>query len=73
MKICAQSNKAVAGFFDLAFIEDYATKGFGPVENSDPAVSYFLESITDRSGYLSSHLGTAVTDFISGQLAGAGE
>ncbi|MBQ0039761.1 MAG: hypothetical protein KBS64_04990 [Treponema sp.] len=60
----------ITGSFDLAFLDDYGTKGFGPVENTDPLIAKYLGAEVDRSGYLSSHLAMEVTDFISKQQLG---
>lgn len=68
MEICLRENKAVSGSFDLNFVEGYATKGFGPVENTDLVTAWILDAEMDRSGYVSSHLGSAVTEFISSQI-----
>ncbi len=57
----------IRGCFDLSYIDDYTTKGFGPVENSNPALGIFLGVKPDRSGYMSNHLGTVVTEFIRSQ------
>ncbi|MEE1182595.1 MAG: hypothetical protein UHY90_10120 [Treponema sp.] len=63
----------IKGSFDLAFLEDNPSKGFGPVENSDPVLAWQLGLEPDRSGYISSHLAMDVTDFISSQLVKGGE
>lgn len=59
---------AVKGTFDLSFLDDYPTKGFGPVENTDPVLGKYLGVSPDRSGYMSSHIAMAVSDFISQQM-----
>ena len=59
----------IAGTFDLCFIDEYETKGYGPVENTDPLSAFFLKTEPDRSGYMSNHLGAIVTEFIKSQSA----
>ncbi|WP_407399280.1 hypothetical protein [Treponema sp.] len=63
----------VKGTFDLSYLEDNPTKGFGPVENTDPVLAWHLGVEPDRSGYISSHLAVDVTDFISRQIIGVSE
>ncbi len=63
-KILAK-NKHLLGSYDLSFIEGYDTKGFGPVENTDPLISFLMDNDIDRSGYLSSHLAKEVNDFFN--------
>lgn len=58
----------IFGSFDLAYIDDYTTKGFGPVENTEPVLGAVLGVQPDRSGYMSNHLGTVLTDFINTQM-----
>lgn len=60
----------INGTFDIAYLEDNKTKGFGPVENTDPLLAWCLGQNPDRSGYISSHLANDVTDFISSQIVG---
>lgn len=64
-----KSPKKIAGTFDLCFIDEYKTKGYGPVENTDPLTAFFLKVEPDRSGYMSNHLGTIVAEFIKSQSA----
>ena len=59
----------ITGTFDLSFIDEYQTKGYGPVENTDPVSAFFLHTEPDRSGYMSNHLGSIVSEFIKNQLA----
>ena len=68
MKSFAQNNPRIKGTFDLCFVEDYSTKGFGPVENTDPVIALTLNEKMDRSGYISNHLAIEVEDFISSQF-----
>ncbi|MGN0729505.1 hypothetical protein [Treponema sp.] len=58
----------IFGCFDLAYIDGYRTKGAGPVENTDPFLASILGVQMDRSGYMSSHLGTVLSDFINTQM-----
>ncbi len=67
-RIIQRSFVKIFGSFDLSYIEDYTTKGFGPVENTDPVLGAVLGVQPDRSGYMSSHLGTVLTDFINTQM-----
>lgn len=59
----------ITGTFDLCFIDEYGTKGYGPIENTDPLTALFLKAEPDRSGYMSNHLGTIVVEFIKNQSA----
>lgn len=69
--VMRKSMGTVSGCFDLSYINDYPTKGFGPVENSYPLLGAVLGVQPDRSGYMSSHLGTGTASFINSQLAGS--
>lgn len=74
MKTVRELNMSVIkGTFDLTYIEDNPTKGYGPIENTDPALAWHLGVEPDRSGYISSHLAVDVTDFISRQIIGVSE
>lgn len=66
--VMKKSMGTVSGCFDLAYIQDYPTKGFGPVENARPLLGAILGVQPDRSGYMSSHLGTVTASFINSQL-----
>mgnify|MGYP004564676969 FL=1 len=66
--ISQKSFMKIFGSFDLAYIDDYTTKGFGPVENTEPVLGAVLGVQPDRSGYMSNHLGTVLTDFINTQM-----
>ena len=59
----------IAGTFDLCFIDEYETKGYGPVENTDPVSAFFLKVQPDRSGYMSNHLGSITAEFIKSQVS----
>ncbi len=59
----------VKGSYDLSYIEEYKTKGFGPLENTDPFLGVFMGVSPDLSGYMSSHLGAVLVDFIKSQEA----
>ena len=59
----------ITGTFDLCFIDEYETKGYGPVENTDPLSAFFLQVEPDRSGYMSNHLAVIVAEFIKSQSA----
>ena len=65
MKIVAEKNKKISGYFDLSNVENYTSAGFGPLENSDPFFGKYKGISPDRSGYLSIHLANEVLDFIS--------
>ena len=58
----------IHGSFDLAYLDDNPSKGFGPVENTNPEIGVFLGLSPERSGYISSHMATEVMDFISRQI-----
>lgn len=58
----------IKGSFDLTYLDSNTTKGFGPVENTNPAVGFLLGVAPERSGYISSHMATEVVDFISRQI-----
>lgn len=58
----------ICGSYDLAFIDGYKTKDFGPVENSDPLLAARLKVSYDRSGYWSSHMGSIVVNHINSIL-----
>lgn len=58
----------IDGSFDLIYFEDNSTKGFGPIENTDPFFACILGVTPDRSGYISSHFAMEITDFISNQI-----
>ena len=62
------SNNFICGSYDLAFIDGYKTKDFGPVENSDPLLAAKLKIGFDRSGYWSSHMGSVVIKHIQSIL-----
>lgn len=66
--ISQKSFVKIFGSFDLAYMDDYTTKGFGPVENTEPVLGAVLGVQPDRSGYMSNHLGTVLTDFINTQM-----
>lgn len=55
---------SISGCYDISYVENYKTKGLGPIENAEPSLSYALNRTFDRSGYMSSHLAMAVCSFV---------
>lgn len=46
----------VCGSFDLADIKSYTTKGYGPLEQTDPFFAFMLSLKRDSSLYMANHL-----------------
>ena len=58
-----QKNSTVTdGSFDLSDIADYPTKGFGPVEQTDPLLATVLGVHRDGSLYMASHIATVLEE-----------
>lgn len=58
-----QKNSTVTdGSFDLSDIADYPTKGFGPVEQTDPLLATVLGVHRDSSLYMASHIATVLEE-----------
>lgn len=68
LELHSDSNNFICGSYDLAFIDGYKTKDFGPIENSDPLLAAKLRTGFDRSGYWSSHMGSVVINHIKSIL-----
>ena len=46
----------IDGGYDLATAHAYTTRGYGPVENTDPFIAYLLKQKKDNTFYMSSHI-----------------
>lgn len=59
------------GSFDLSDIASYPTKGYGPVEQTDPLLAAVLGQKRDGSLYMASHIATVLEEHMQA-LTGAG-
>ncbi len=50
--------------FDLSIIDDYDTKGYGPVEQTDPVLALLLGKKRDSSMYVSNHTANRLEQLI---------
>lgn len=55
----------IDGNYDISNTSSYVTKGFGPVEQTEPFLAFLLDVKKDRSLYMSSHIATILEDNIN--------
>ena len=60
MKSYASQNASVTGWYDLAGMENYPSKGFGPIENTYPILAKYLGIKPDKSMALSNNMANTI-------------